>query len=267
MARDTGLLDVKSDDRPGKRLRDAAHGAVPGHECTYFSSRPVIDMSGCVSERTHITTCEEVRDSPQRLTRNAHEERAPGDACHLGECVPRSLEMLQDLERAHAVERACLEWQLVCGCRRERKGPSRALAPVRTQGIIAEVDPHGRHARQVRKALRDDPLATSHVEDRARLQLRDRVVDLVQEAIEQSTCERIARGVLLGCVSDRADEVRAVRPLLGRQRRTSSTSCSMRSRSPIRSSCCEVISSDSNPSETNWMPTTMSSTPSVSSGR
>ena len=52
-----------------------------------------------------------------------------------------------------------------------------------------------------------------------------------------------------------------------RQRRTSSTSCSIRSRSSIRSSCCDVISSERRPSETNWMPTTTSSTPSVRSGR
>ena len=41
---------------------------------------------------------------------------------------------------------------------------------------------------------------------------------------------------------------------------------SVRSRSEIRSSCCEVMSSEIRPSETNWIPTTMSRTPSVRSG-
>ena len=41
----------------------------------------------------------------------------------------------------------------------------------------------------------------------------------------------------------------------------------MRSRSSIRSSCCDVTSSEISPSETNWIPTTMSRTPRVRSGR
>ena len=51
------------------------------------------------------------------------------------------------------------------------------------------------------------------------------------------------------------------------QRRTSSTMRSVRSRSETRSSCCDVISSERRPSETNWTPTTMSRTPRVKSGR
>ena len=50
-------------------------------------------------------------------------------------------------------------------------------------------------------------------------------------------------------------------------RRTPSTSWSIRSRSSRRSSCWDVTSSERRPSDTNWMPTTIINTPSVSSGR
>ena len=192
----------------------------------------------------------------------------PCDSGHLVQSVSRTLDMLEDLERTHAVERPVVERQLVRRRRGEREQCQRPYAchsarsvssPRSTPTVVTPV--------RAGETLGHDALAAPDVENRAGSKRVDRFVDLAQKALEERARHRVPARVLVGGIARRPDEVRRVDGIAGAQRRTSSTICSIRSRSSRRSSCCDVISSESRPSDTNWIPTTTSSTPSVRSGR
>ena len=139
-------------------------------------------MAGRVSELPYVAPREEVRDSPHGLARNAEEQRLPGNPRHLRESIAGSLQMLEHLERADTVERLVVEGELVG--RRRLEGEERLLTgiPLRAHRLVTEVDADCRHSRELGEACGHDSLTAADVEDRARLERNDQLVDLREEA-------------------------------------------------------------------------------------
>ena len=263
----SGLREFDRDDGPHQRALEPYDGAVLGDEVAKSAGRPVVDVARRIAELPHVSPTQEMECTPQGFAGDAQDECTIRDSGHLVQSVSRTLDMLEDLERRDAVERPVVEWQLVRRCRGEREQSSGPTLPFCPQRVVSQVNADRRDACPPGETLGHDALAAPDVENRAGSKRVDRFVDLAQKAPEERARNRVPARVLVGGIARRPDKVRRVDGIAGAQRRTSSTICSIRSRSSRRSSCCDVISSESRPSDTNWIPTTTSSTPSVRSGR
>ena len=115
------LREFDRDDGPRKRALEAGNGAVLGDEVPKSPRRPVVDVARRVAELAHVSPGQQMECAPQWFAWDAQEKSTTGDSGHLVQSVSRTLDMLEDLERAHAVERPVVERQLVRRRRSERE--------------------------------------------------------------------------------------------------------------------------------------------------
>jgi hypothetical protein len=144
----------------------------------------MVDVAWSITELTNIPSGKHMREAPKRLPRHAEDKRPPCYPSHLREYVVRSLNVLEDLNRADNVIGISRKRKVVPGANLKGQILQLVARPSDCERVVLGIKTEHRSlGKKQCETLRDDAFSTADIKQRCRGEPRQLMVQPIEKSV------------------------------------------------------------------------------------